>query len=678
MTKMTDRLPELLCPAGSRASLEAAVEGGADAVYFGGSLFNARINAKNFTDEDMRASVALAHTYGVKCYMTLNTLLYDRELQPCLEAAKKAYEAGVDALIVADLGLAASVHKYLPDLALHASTQASGHSISAAAELSKLGFSRMVMAREASFDDIKAFCESSPLELEVFTHGALCVCHSGQCLFSSLVGGRSGNRGECAQPCRLPFSVNGREKYPLSLKDLCLAPHIPKLIDAGVASLKIEGRMKSPEYVLAVTKVYRRLLDERRAATPCEIEYLEGVFSRGGFTDGYFTKKINSSMLGVRSESDKKSSRALEPFRGIEKKLPIYMEAEFLSSKPSRLTVKTDKKAVTVTGDVPTEAQNRPMTEEDIKKNLSKLGATPYALADIRITLESGLIMPLSRLNALRRDAIEALGEDKTADRTAGEMPKPDVPSEKRDRIRCARFAFAEQITDSARKFFDILYLPIDRYNGETDGIIMPPVVFDSEKAQIRKMLERAKELGARHLLIGNIGHLDIGEGLGFELHGDLRLNVTNSASVAALSRLGIHDCIASPELTLPQLRDLRGNTAAIVYGRVPLMLLEKCVICELDGCRDKANRNKLCRAELCDRMGVSFPVLRDGEHRNVIYNSLPTSMSDKQELLEKYRISAQHFIFSDETPERVDKIISAFVHRADIGERVRRIPEKK
>ena len=267
-SKMQKELPELLCPAGSRAAFEAAIEGGADAVYFGGPLFNARMNAQNFSFEEMGQAVDLAHAYSVKCYMTLNTLLSDRELPEAVSFAERAADMGVDALIVADLGAAAAIHRHLPSLALHASTQASGHNISAAAELRKLGFSRMVMAREASLADIRAFCSGSDTELEVFAHGALCVCHSGQCLFSSLVGGRSGNRGECAQPCRLPFTVNGNEKYPLSLKDLSLAPHIPALIGAGVASLKIEGRMKSPEYVRAVASVYRRLLDERRAATP--------------------------------------------------------------------------------------------------------------------------------------------------------------------------------------------------------------------------------------------------------------------------------------------------------------------------------------------------------------------------------------------------------------------------
>ena len=229
------KLPELLCPAGDMKSLKAAIEGGADAVYFGGAGFNARMNAKNFDAEEMREAIKLAHAFGVKVYITQNTLCYDREISAYLSAAESAILAGTDALIVADMGGAAEIRKRFPECELHASTQMSGHSVDAAIKLSELGFSRMVLARELPYEDIKFFTENSPTEAEVFIHGALCVCHSGQCLFSSVVGGRSGNRGECAQPCRLPYSGG----YPLSLKDSCLATHIPKLIECGVSSLKI-------------------------------------------------------------------------------------------------------------------------------------------------------------------------------------------------------------------------------------------------------------------------------------------------------------------------------------------------------------------------------------------------------------------------------------------------------
>ena len=319
----TGRLPELLCPAGSPLALDAAIEGGADAVYLGGLGFNARMNASNFSADDLVSGNRRAHAHGVKVYLTLNTQVYDRELGDYLRAAAFAQSAGADALIVADLGGAAAIHRALPNLALHASTQACAHSAASGEELAKLGFSRMVVARELSLANLRSAVQHSPIEIEAFIHGALCVCHSGGCLFSSLVGGRSGNRGECAQPCRLPYRTpKGRSDYPLSLKDLSLARHVPALIDAGPASLKIEGRMRSPEYVLRVARIWRCLLDEGRAANEDEMRLLAEAFSRDGFTDGYFTSRIGHSMLGVRSEADKQAGRSLEPFRTITRRIP--------------------------------------------------------------------------------------------------------------------------------------------------------------------------------------------------------------------------------------------------------------------------------------------------------------------------------------------------------------------
>ena len=276
------KLPELLCPAGSREALFAGIEGGADAVYMGGTSFNARINAKNFDFNDMRECAEIAHKYGVKLYQTLNIQIYDKEIDSFVRDAYRSAECGIDAFIVADMGAASLLKKYVPEMPLHASTQMSAHNKDAGFTLQKLGFERLVPARELSLTDIKTMVNENPLEVEIFVHGALCVSHSGQCLFSSLVGGRSGNRGVCAQPCRLPYTCDGKASYPLSLKDLSLASHVTKIIDSGVHSLKIEGRMKAPEYVLRVAQVWRRLLDEGRNATYDDIKALEEAFSRRG------------------------------------------------------------------------------------------------------------------------------------------------------------------------------------------------------------------------------------------------------------------------------------------------------------------------------------------------------------------------------------------------------------
>ncbi len=299
-------LPELLAPAGSPAALAAAVMAGADAVYLGGETHNARVGAQNFTESEIATAIADCHRVGVKVYITMNTLLWDRELADALGFAARLYAMGADALIVADLGFAALLHHYLPDFPLHASTQMSAHNSAAARLLCNLGFVRVVCARELPRVEVEAMTRSSPIEVEQFVHGALCVSHSGQCLASAMIGGRSGNRGACAQPCRMKYGAG----YPLSLKDLSLARHVPALITSGVRSLKIEGRMKSPAYVQGVVSVWRALLDERRGATDEELAKLTALFSRSGLTDGYYLRQF-ADMCGVRTDADKAATRAV-------------------------------------------------------------------------------------------------------------------------------------------------------------------------------------------------------------------------------------------------------------------------------------------------------------------------------------------------------------------------------
>ena len=664
-------LPELLAPAGSPRALEAAIEGGADAVYFGGLRHNARISAENFAPDALASYVKTAHAHGVKMYQTLNTLATDRELREVIEDARIAYEAGVDALIVADLGVAAAIHRALPHMPLHASTQASGHSISAAEQLAKLGFSRMVCAREMSLDDLRHFTANSPIEAEVFVHGALCVCQSGQCLFSSLIGGRSGNRGECAQPCRLPYRTEGDNKYPLSLKDLSLARHIPALIDAKISSLKIEGRMKSPEYVLAVTRVFRTLLDEHRPATRDEMNYLASIFSRGGFTDGYFTKNIGSHMLGIRSEQDKSTTRTLPTFEGLTRAPALDFDAHILRGQPMTLTVTDGKRTATVTGDVPEDAIRSPSEHSALLRNLTKLGGTPYVVGNAELQLDEGLAIPVSKINALRREALAKL--DATTDRPAltdEAYTATAAPRGKRQKLKVARFTSPDQITPEAREYFDLIYLPLDRYTPDADGVILPPVIFDSERQAAAELLRRAAEAGAKHALVGNIGHVSLAAEAGLQIHGDFRLNATSTDTVAQLEALGIEDVLLSPELTLPQMRDIKGNVGSVVYGRIPLMVLEKCIGKDIADCTDC----QAGRVTLVDRMRVSFPVLREWQHRSVIYNSLPTYMADRADRLDEAGISCRHFIFSTESASHVNDVIEAYKTCAAPAGAVRRI----
>ena len=668
------KLPELLCPAGSPEALDAAIEGGADAVYLGGALFNARMNAKNFGGDALRSAVLRAHSYGVKVYLTLNTLVYDREIPSYIDAAREALQAGVDALIVADLGGATLLRQVFPQAELHASTQMSAHSAAAGRLLRDLGFSRMVIARETSAQDMRRIVEESGIEVEAFIHGALCVSHSGQCLFSSVVGGRSGNRGECAQPCRLPFSCaackHAKNEYPLSLKDLTLAKQVPELIDIGVASLKIEGRMKAPEYVRDTARIWRRLLDERRAATPAEMQALADAFSRGGFTDAYFTRSIGRGMLGVRSDADKSLSRAAQPFAGITRRKPIAVEATLCKNQPCSLTLTDGPRRVTVTGEIPLAAINAPLTREAVEKSLSKFGGTPYEVKDFSLLLDDGLMLPVSRLNDLRRRALQALEEELAPAQIPEERAVQSKPSLPRAALRSARFYLPEQITPRAQQYFDRIYLPLSRYTNVANGVTLPPVIFDSDEARVLQMLRAAAASGARYALVGNLGHVALVRDAGLIPIGDYRLNLTNRESVARLESLGIRESILSPEMTLPQMRDVGGNTSAIVYGRLPLMTLEKCAIREISDCQSCEKNTVVLR----DRRGIEFPILREWEHRNVIYNSLPTGMSDRTDQLLRAGLTAWHFIFSTEKALEVDRVIDAYLNGKAPDGAVRRI----
>ena len=663
-------LPELLAPAGSFTALEAAIDAGADAVYFAGESFGARAFAKNFTREEIAEAAKLCRAYGVKSYITLNTLIYDREMREVLEYAAFLENAGIDALIIADMGAAALIHRYIPTMRLHGSTQFSGHNADAASFLAERGFDRMVGARELSREDLSALCKNSPIEIETFIHGALCVCHSGQCLFSSMIGGRSGNRGMCAQPCRLPDKSG---KYPLSLKDLSMASRIPELLSTGAASLKIEGRMKSPEYVHGVVGIYRRLLDERRSATPEENAALAEIFSRDGFTTGYFDKKINVSMLGTRSEDARQKSRELSPFSGIERKVPITMAATLRHGAPFTLTVRGAKGEVTVTGGMPEDARTAPLDRAALEKNLLKLGGTAYTCSDLTIDMEDGLILRVSEINALRREAIEqymAIGE---REHITSEPTLPKATEKENPKMRTALVFRAKNLPreDEFYDYFDIVFLPLAEYLRSGDrrvkGVQLPGAIFETEKEKIAADLARAREMGAEHVLCGNYGHLPLAKGSGMHIHGDFRLNITNGESAKLALASGFESLILSPELTQAQSRDIGGSVRNIVYGRLPIMLLEKCAATDLSGCKASAND----RAELIDRRGKHFPILREEPHRNLLFNSVPTYAADRPPR------GGQHFLFTTEKPHEMLAVLDAYEKRLPPEYDIRRIKEK-
>ena len=665
-----NKLPELLAPAGDMECLYAAVAGGADAIYVGGKRFGARAFAKNFELDELRYAVRYCHLHGVKLYVTLNTLVEDIEMAEALEYAAELYRIGVDALIVADLGVASAIRRYVPDLELHGSTQMSVHNTPGAEAAASLGVSRVVVARELSLENIRSVVENSPVEIEVFLHGALCVCHSGQCLFSSMVGGRSGNRGECAQPCRLPFNDG---KYILSLKDLSLADHIKSLIDSGVASLKIEGRMKSPDYVYTVTSIYRRLLDEGRGASKAEGEALRRAFSRGGFTDGYFIGKTDRGMTGIRSEADKAESKAIAKGSFDAKKHRVSAKVSLRLDEPAKMTLTDGNKTVTVTGAVPNPAENSPLTADSVAQRLSKMGNTLLSLSpeDIEIDLEEGINLPPSALNALRREAAESFEScDRQLDGFGYTAPRRNKADKT---ITTAQFFSEEAFISASRSGvafgIDISFLPHTsslESLGLAGGVYLPPVILDSELDEITKSLENLRKSGIMYALISNIGQIKLAKRLGFEPIGDFRLNVTNQESASVYRDMGVRRLILSPELTLPKARDIGGSL--ITYGRIPLMITERCFISENFGC------DKCGKASLVDRKGEKFPIIREFSHRNIIFNSVPTYMGDRRDELSRYSIGSTHLIFSVEGGREISSVLISIAEGAPLPRRVRRV----
>ncbi len=680
-----NKLPELLAPAGSYKALEAAVSAGADAVYFGAQSFNARAGAENFADDEIAEAIKYLKLLGVKSNITMNTSLFAGELTDALGAAEKVLSAGADAIITADLGLAALIKRHFPDAELHASTQCVGENIRSAAELSKLGFSRMVASREISFEDLKTLCARSPIETEIFVHGALCVSHSGACLMSAMIGGRSGNRGECAQPCRLPYKCRGCE-YPLSLKDLSLSGHITDILPLGVASLKIEGRMKSPEYVAGVVSVFRKLLDERRNATDDEVEYLSRLFSRSGFTDGYFTGNVTSSMLGTRTESDKREAKNIENTSFPKRKVPIDITASLHKGEPMKLSATLMREGkeyrAEVSGEEPSAALTSPLTAERVRENLNKLGATVFTANSVVLEMDENINLPISAVNGARRALTEALEAQILGEKTEkhGKFSL-DVFGTAYSHEKSAYFVYGENITKSALDYFDRIFVPFDEYikNGLCEyknvGVAFTPVAFDGELEKIAENAKKCRELGANDALITNIWQFTIAKELGFTLHGDMRLNVWNPYSAAFYEREGLSTLVLSPEVTLSKAERVGGNIphGYIAYGRLPLMTTEKCVIREINGIRAPREKCAYCDTHafsyLKDRTDALFPVVREGYHRNVIFNSVPVYMLDKAS--EKM---FSHFIFTDETCKKVDAIIAAARERSAPQGKFRRI----
>ena len=676
---------ELLAPAGSMEALRAAVCNGADAVYLGADTFNARMNARNFSAADLQEAVVYCHVRGVKVHLTLNTLVLDREMPRAAELIRLAASCGVDAFIVQDLGVVSLCRQLAPDVPIHASTQMSIHSLEGVMEAAALGCSRVVLARELPAEEIAHICKKSPVEIEVFVHGALCMCYSGQCYLSSVIGRRSGNRGQCAQPCRLPYGYGRFEstRYPLSLKDNCLAGELDELRRMGVASIKIEGRMKRPEYVAIVTRAYRTVLNGGKLM-PSDLQELETAFSRQGFTDGYFRGQTGSDMFGRRQEGEDTadlfaSARATYE-QGEPQRIGVRFYAMIRRGEPAQLAVEDpDGNLCRTRGPVPEQAVYRSLTPQDLEQQLKKTGGTPYLCTAVRSSLDPDLMLPASAINAMRRDVIAELtakrGRAAPARLNAyDEPPRYDGIAGEPQLTIAVRTA--GQITSRMLSMKPtVLYVPLSelaehpdlpqRVSVETQlAAILPRVIWSGELAPVARQLRTVYEMGVRQVLAGNLGQLHIARAAGFAVRGDFGLNIVNSRAMRYLREQGLDSQLLSFELTLPQIRDISKAVPAelLIYGRLPLMLMENCVM---------KNRTGICTCQtgtvrLVDRVGEEFPIVKDpGTCRNVLLNGKKLYLLDKKDALRGMGLWALRLQFTTENPGEIDKVLMDYQGRA-------------
>ncbi len=659
---------EILSPAGSKEAVEAAVQSGASAVYLGYGDFNARRKAKNFSFQELQEAVDYCHLREVQVFFTLNTILRDRELPKVEELLRQVLPLGIDAVIVQDLAAVSLLQQLAPTMAIHGSTQCAIHSLEGVLQAEKLGFSRVVLARELSQEELSYIAKHSPLELEVFVHGALCMSYSGQCYLSAVIGERSGNRGLCAQPCRQSYHWNEgnggkHSSHPLSLKDMSLGNHLQELEAMGIASLKIEGRMKRPEYVAIVTKIYRKALSEQRKPTPEEWQMLEMAFSRQGFTQGYYQEQLGASMFGVRENSPPPKelyAQARGEYLGKEHRhIPLDFH---LYVGDSLSLVVEDARGNQATLYLPEveEARQKPLTEETAIAQLQRTGGTAYTMHPETVEIAPNRAVPLGKLNQLRREALEAI----TAQRLAKEIPvlaavsyppvaekQPSKPLQWTVSVS-QREQLSQELLDCAPS---LLYLPHDfpeeavrrcQQGNIPLCVKIPNILSDRERSEIRPILTQWHSWGVTEALVGTLDSLHYALSLGFALRGDMGLNISNGLSLSIWEQQG-EFCSVMPsfELQLPQIQDLRQHSPLelLVYGHIPLMTMKNSII-------PVRNGKTLQNPHLTDRKQLQFPVEEKDFGRSYLYNALPLYLADKD--LETWGLSYGRLSFTKESPE--------------------------
>lgn len=665
-------MSEILAPLGGIADLTAALNSGADAVYLGLKEFSARKNAENFSVEDLKVACRECHRRGVKVYAALNTLIYDSEAEQLAQCVKIAAECGADGLIIQDIGAAAIAGSVCPDMPRHASTQMTLNSSAGVKAAQQLGFCRAVIGRELSFEQIKKIAQNAEIELEVFVHGALCVCISGQCYMSSVFGGRSGSRGLCAQPCRLDFTCGDRHSV-ISLKDSSLVPHLKELDALGIASLKIEGRMKRPEYIAcAVDACVKSLRGE-----DYDSERLSGIFSRGGLTDGYFTGTMQD-MQGTRGKEDvENSSKALNGIKALYKaefpRIKADIHTEIMAGAPAFARGECDGCAAAVQGETPQPAKSAPLTPESVCERMAKLGGTQFFPGDVTAQTDEGLNLPASALNSLRRELTAKLDEavlmKNTPHYRTRPLPPPDFTPHESDRLewRCEVYS-AEQLKQALDLPFGLIYAPMRLLSENTPDkqriAVIPPFVLQDCEDEVREKLRELHKFGFTRGMVQTLGHAQLLREEGFTLHGGHRMNIINSYAAGVCGELGFEDITLSFEGTAAQLSQLKSPIprGIIAYGRLPLMIMRRCPISGGAPCgRVKlfSDSGAACGECIRDRRGNEIPVLCGGNSVELLNPDL-LIMSDKMSALQPFDFAVLKFTDEQQLKPVLDMYLTA------------------
>lgn len=658
---MNSNVPmEILAPAGNMDALTAAVYSGANAVYLGLKRFSARRTAGNFDADELRQAVSFCHGRGVKVYVAINTTAHPAEVEGLCDALADVCAVGADAVILQDLAVAALVRRMAPDLPIHGSTQMSVHTLEGALELAELGFSRVILARELSLAEIEHIAKNCPIEVEVFVHGALCMSVSGQCYMSAFLGGRSGNRGGCAGPCRLPFAADGSGACHLSLKDLSAVGSLPALAAAGVVSAKIEGRLRGPEYVAAAVNACRQSL----AGQAYDERVLQNVFSRSGFTNGYIEGKINGTMFGVRTAEDSAASKAVMPalrelYRREMPRVPVRFTLH-CEEEGCKLTAADGEgnTAIAYTQNAPQKAEKDQRSA--IERALGKTGGTPFYLESLTIEGEPGYL-PGSEWNEVRRAALESLLKKRSAIKPWAFNRLP-LPAANRHPLPAklplwGRFEHWEQLPENAESLAGLI-VPVFEADKVPQNLRaktvleLPRAMFGAMEEAVAKAIAATKNGGFAGYLAQNIAHFRLAKGL--PLYGGFGLNITNPLAADTYGQLGLRAMTVLPEVPFNEMAAIAPGvpTWALVYGHMPLMLTRACPLQNVTDC---AHCDK--KGELTDRKNKHFPVRCGGGVRQV-YNPVPLYLGDRTG---EIPADAGVLLFTIESKEQAAKVIDRY-----------------